>query len=44
MRTVAARGFVFCANLAIAALFAAMFAAPGRAADNYPDQDRKSVV
>jgi len=44
MRTVAARGFVFCASLAIAALFAAMFAAPGRAADNYPDHKVRVIV
>ena len=44
MRTVAARGFVFCASLAIAALFAAMFAAPGRAADNYPDHRVRVIV
>jgi len=44
MRTVAARGFVFCARLAIAALFAAMFAAPGRAADNYPDHKVRVIV
>jgi tripartite-type tricarboxylate transporter receptor subunit TctC len=48
MRTVAARGFVFCASLAVAALFAAMFAAlfaaPGRAADNYPDHKVRVIV
>jgi tripartite-type tricarboxylate transporter receptor subunit TctC len=44
MRTVAARGSVFCASLAIAALFAAMFAAPGRAADNYPDHKVRVIV
>jgi tripartite-type tricarboxylate transporter receptor subunit TctC len=44
MGTVAARGFVFCASLAIAALFAAMFAAPGRAADNYPDHKVRVIV
>jgi tripartite-type tricarboxylate transporter receptor subunit TctC len=44
MRTVAARGFVFCASLAIAALFVAMFAAPGRAADNYPDHKVRVIV
>jgi tripartite-type tricarboxylate transporter receptor subunit TctC len=48
MRTVAARGFVFCASLAIAAPFAAMFAAlvaaPGRAADNYPDHKIRVIV
>jgi tripartite-type tricarboxylate transporter receptor subunit TctC len=48
MRTVAARGFVFCASLAIAALFAALFAAlvaaPGRAADNYPDHKVRVIV
>jgi tripartite-type tricarboxylate transporter receptor subunit TctC len=40
MRTVAARGFVFCASLAIAALVAA----PGRAADNYPDHKVRVIV
>jgi tripartite-type tricarboxylate transporter receptor subunit TctC len=40
MRTVAARGFVFCASLAIAALFAA----PGRTADNYPDHKIRVIV
>jgi tripartite-type tricarboxylate transporter receptor subunit TctC len=40
MRTVTARGFVFCASLAIAALFAA----PGRAADNYPDHKVRVIV
>jgi tripartite-type tricarboxylate transporter receptor subunit TctC len=48
MRTVAARGFVFCASLAVAALlaamFAALFAAPGRAADNYPDHKVRVIV
>src|SRR5437763_523919 len=40
MRTVAARGFVFCASLAIAGLVAA----PGRAADNYPDHKVRVIV
>jgi tripartite-type tricarboxylate transporter receptor subunit TctC len=40
MRTVAARGLVFCASLAIAALFAA----PGRPADNYPDRKVRVIV
>jgi tripartite-type tricarboxylate transporter receptor subunit TctC len=44
MRTVAARGFIFCASLAVAALLAAMFAAPGRAADNYPDHKVRVIV
>ncbi|HEV2623926.1 MAG TPA: tripartite tricarboxylate transporter substrate binding protein [Xanthobacteraceae bacterium] len=48
MRTVAARRFVFCASLAVAALlaamFAALFAAPGRAADNYPDHKVRVIV
>ncbi len=44
MRTVAARGFVFCASLAIAGFFAAMFAAPGRAADSYPDHKIRVIV
>jgi tripartite-type tricarboxylate transporter receptor subunit TctC len=48
MRTVAARGFVFCASLAVAALlaamFAALFAAPGRAADNYPAHKVRVIV
>jgi tripartite-type tricarboxylate transporter receptor subunit TctC len=48
MRTVAARVFAFCASLAIAGLFAAIFAAlvaaPGRAADNYPDHKVRVIV
>jgi len=40
MRTVAARGFVFCASLAIAAQFAAL----GRAADSYPDHKVRVIV
>ena len=45
MRTVAsARLFAFCASLAVAGFFAAMFAAPGRAADNYPDHKVRVIV
>jgi tripartite-type tricarboxylate transporter receptor subunit TctC len=48
MRTVAARGFIFCASLVVAALlatlFAALLAAPGRAADNYPDHKVRVIV
>jgi tripartite-type tricarboxylate transporter receptor subunit TctC len=45
MRTVAsARLFAFCASLAIAALFAAMFTTLGRAADNYPDHKVRVIV
>jgi tripartite-type tricarboxylate transporter receptor subunit TctC len=44
MRTVAVRLFAFYASLTIAALFAAMFAAPGRAADSYPDHKVRVIV
>jgi tripartite-type tricarboxylate transporter receptor subunit TctC len=44
MRTAAARGFVFCASLAIAALLAAVFASLGRAADSYPDHKVRVIV
>src|SRR5881392_4206568 len=40
MRTAAVRVFAFCASLAIAALFAS----PGRAADNYPDHKVRVIV
>ncbi len=45
MRTVAsARLFAFCASLVVAGFFAAMFAAPGRAADSYPDHKVRVIV
>jgi tripartite-type tricarboxylate transporter receptor subunit TctC len=44
MRTAAARGFVFCASLAIAALLAAVFASLCRAADSYPDHKVRVIV
>ena len=40
MRTVAARVFAVCASLALAGFFAA----PGRAADNYPDHKVRVIV